>query len=37
MSDELTFFLIAYVLVITIAIYFISKNENLKEKIMKWF
>lgn len=37
MSDELTIFLIAYILVITIAIYFISKNENLKEKIMKWF
>lgn len=37
MSNELTIFLIAYILVIAIAIHFISKNEKLKEKIMKWF
>ena len=37
MSDELTIFLIAYILVIAIAINYISKNEKLKEKILEWF
>jgi hypothetical protein len=37
MSDELTIFLIVYVLAIAIAIYFINKNEKLKEKINKFF
>lgn len=37
MSDELTIFLIVYVIAIAIAIYFIQKNEKLKNKINKFF
>jgi hypothetical protein len=37
MSDELAIFLIVYVLAIAIAIYFIQKDEKLKDKINKFF
>lgn len=37
MTDELTIFLIVYILAIAIAIYFINKNEKLKEIINKFF
>jgi hypothetical protein len=37
MSDELTIGLIIYVLLIAIAIYFINKNQKLKDEIRKLF
>lgn len=37
MSDELVMFLIVYVILIALVIYFINKNEKLKEKINKFF
>jgi hypothetical protein len=37
MSDELAIFLIVYVIAIAIAIYFIQRNEKLKDKINKFF
>jgi hypothetical protein len=36
-STELTIFLILYVMAIAIAIFFIQKNEKLKDKINKFF
>lgn len=37
MTDELTIFLIVYVIAIAIAIYFIQRNKKLKDKINKFF
>jgi hypothetical protein len=37
MSNELAIFLCIYVIAIAVAIYFIQKNEKLKEKINNFF